>query len=146
MNSKRIAEILDLSTTAYRKGEVIEGFGERVKNLYDLDSIDKLKEGEEKVDCFSVFIGVNKEKCQEFKEEMLVLVKEFDDKKILMCGFGYKELAKSVGQNNALRLFGFGKVAGWWDIIGPYELIEGINKRSANEQFINGCLYTNWKC
>lgn len=144
LNTDRIKEILDQSVIPYRKGDEVDGLGERVKNLYEIDHIDKLSENETKVDCFSVFIGVNGGKCNEYKDELFTLISDFPDKKLFKAGFSYKELAKEIGQNNALRLFGFGVKAGWWEIVGPYELMPSINKRSATEQFMQGCLYINW--
>lgn len=142
MNLNRLYQILRETTAQLRKGEEIEGdpqLVDAVKNFKEGDNIDKLpggsvhiyamphesqaKNGIEKVDIHFIVVGVDKSKSEQYKDEIIAILKTYPRPERLAGGPSYIEVGGEIGdQGAALRLFALGKVLGLWDIITPEKL------------------------
>ncbi len=142
MNLKRLYEILRATTVQLRKGEEIEGDPElvkAVKNLKEGDDASKLPGGSvhiyamphesqvkssiEKVDCHFITVGVDKAKAEQYKDELIAILKTYPQPERLAGGPSYIEVGAVIGdQGAAFMLFALGKVLGLWDVITPEKL------------------------
>lgn len=151
MNLDRLYQILRDTTVQLRKGEKIEGdpkLVEAVKNFKEGDDASKLpggsvhiyamphesqaKNGIEKVDCHFIMVGVNKAKAEQYKNELVAILKTYPQPKRLAGGPSYIEVGAEIGdQGAAFQLFALGKVLGLWDVITPEKL--GITGPAARQ-------------
>lgn len=142
MNLERLYQILRETTAQLRKGEEIEGDSQlvdAVKNFKEGDNLDNLpggsvhiyamphesqaKDNIEKVDCHFITVGVNKAKAEQYKDELIGILKTYPQPERLADGPSYIEVGGEIGdQGAAFQLFALGKVLGLWDIITPARL------------------------
>ena len=142
MNLDRLYQILRETTAQLRKGEEIEGdpkLVDAVKNFKEGDNIDKFPGGSvhiyamphesqveggiEKVDLHFIVVGVDKAKAEQYKDELVGILKTYPQPERLAGGPSYIEVGGEIGdQGAAFQLFALGKVLGLWDIITPEKL------------------------
>lgn len=142
MNLDRLYQILRETTAQFRKGEGIEGdpqLVDAVKNFKESDNVDKLpdgsvdiyamphesqaKDGIEKVDLHFIVVGVDKVKAEQYKDELVAILKTYPQPERLAGGPSYIEVGGEIGdQGAAFQLFALGKILGLWDIITPEKL------------------------
>ena len=151
MNLDRLYQILRETTAQLRKGEEIEGdpqLVDAVKNFKKGDNVNKLpggsvhiyamphesqaKDGIEKVDLHFIVVGVDRAKAEQYKDELVAILKTYPQPERLAGGPSYIEVGGEIGdQGAAFQLFALGKVLGLWDVITPEKL--GITGPEANQ-------------
>ncbi|MBU6431427.1 MAG: hypothetical protein KGJ58_04075 [Patescibacteria group bacterium] len=149
MKLGRLCQILRETTAQLRKGEEIEGDPKLVDavNFKEGDNLDKLpggshiyamphesqaKDGIEKVDLHFIVVGVDKAKAEQYKDELVAILKTYPQPERLAGGLSYIEVGGEIGDQGAVfQLFALGKVLGLWDVITPEKL--GITGPEANQ-------------
>ena len=108
MNLDRLYRILRETTAQFRKGEEIEGdpqLVDAVKNFKEGDNIDRLpggsvhiyamphesqaKDGIEKVDLHFIVVGVDRAKAEQYKDELVAILKTYPQPERLAGGPSY---------------------------------------------------------
>lgn len=130
----RLYEILNDTTIQLRKGEAIHGTPELVDAIHRGDeelpggvvTLDIMpKESDARVDLGRVdlhflTIGVDKQKAEQHKEELIRLLNDYPKPERLAGGPSYIEVGAEIGdQGAAFQLFALGKILGLWDVITP---------------------------
>jgi hypothetical protein len=136
MDTKKLFEILNDTTVQLRKGHKV--IGKAIGNVRVIEffampheSEADGSEGIEKVDCHFLIIGVYKKKALERKDELLTVLKGWDEKPALSSGPSYIHVGAAIGsQDAAFQLFALGKVLGLWSLITPESI--GITGESAD--------------
>lgn len=141
MDTKRLYEILDETTTQLRKGEEIEERkedGVHVVEVYAMPHESEAKDGIEKVDCHFIVVGVDKAKAKKIKEELVGILADWPLEAWgapvpkLQDGPSYIHAGGAIGdQGKAFQLFALGQVLGFWKVITPESL--GITGDQANQ-------------
>lgn len=121
MNTKRLYEILALTTAQFRQGaeveERIEDGGLKVREIYAMPPESAAPPDIEKVDMVFLTIGVDKAEAEKHKQELLTILADYPR---LKEGPSYIEVGAEIGdQGAAFQLFALGKVLGLWDVITP---------------------------
>jgi hypothetical protein len=136
MNRQRLSQILNETTIQLRKGDIVteEQVGPlQVTTIDAMPHADDLKINEnfEKVDMEFLFIGVDKRKAAQHKDELLAILATYPHQERLAAGLSYIEIGAEIGdQGMAFQLFAVGKVLGFWGIISPVTLgFEGEKAR-----------------
>lgn len=115
----RLYRILEETTHAFRKGELVENRGS-VMEMFMMPHVSKAPANLEKIDMVFCVIGVDKEKAKIYKTELIHILNDWPNKS-LRDGPSYIAVGADIGsQSAAFRLFALGKVLGLWDIITPY--------------------------
>lgn len=151
MDTKRLYEILDETTTQLRKGEEIEERkegGVHVLEVYAMPHESEAKEGIEKVDCHFIVVGVDKAKAKKIKEELVGILADWPLEAWgvpvpkLQDGPSYTHAGGVIGnQGKAFQLFALGQVLGLWKVITPESL--GITGDQANQMAGSGFVMIN---
>jgi len=118
MNIELLYSILRETTTLLRKGPVIDVHDQTVEvNMMPHES----EAGElVTVDCILVTVGVNREKADQHKAELVELLKDYPKPERLKDGPSYIEVGGEIGdQGAAFQLFALGEVLGLWTVITP---------------------------
>jgi len=125
MNLDRLHEILRETTVQLRKGaEVekhIEKSGLEVTEIFAMPPSDApVAEALERIDMEFLVIGVDKEKAEQHKAELVEILNTYPQPDRLAGGPSYIEVGAEIGdQGAAFQLFALGKVLGLWDVITP---------------------------
>lgn len=154
MDTNKLYEILNETTVQLRKGEIYEGTPELVEQAKNGIGEDGLEGGGvlevfampheseinpdiEKVDLEFLIIGVDKDKAEARKEELIRILDEYPSPEILESGPSYITVGADIGdQGAAFQLFALGKVLGLWDIITPATL--GVTGEQAQQMAGSG--------
>jgi hypothetical protein len=119
MNLEKLYEILRETTGQLRKGEVVEQKG-IATHIYAMPHESEAKPEIEKVDCCFLVIGVDKQKAEQHREELIEILNTYPDLNRLSQGPSYIEVGGVIGdQGAAFQLFALGKVLGLWQLITP---------------------------
>ena len=126
MNTQRLHEILMETTVPFRKGSIgtgrVEG-GVQVMEVYDMPHQDAAVDGIVKVDGHFIVVGVNKEKAEAARDEVVEILRDYPEPERLAGGPSYIEIGGVLGdQQEAFLLFALGKVLGLWSVITPATL------------------------
>ena len=123
MNLDRLYSILNDATMEFRKGEVEEvrqAGSLEVHDIYLMPHESEALPNVEKIDVVFMIVGVNKEKAELHRNELIKILKTYPEPERFAGGPSYIEVGAAIGdQGSALRLFALGKVLGLWDIITP---------------------------
>lgn len=126
MNLDRLHEILRETTVQLRKGAEVE---ERevgnvhVTEVYAMPHESESKDGILKVDCHFVKVGVDTTKAEEYRDELIGILKTYPAPDRLAGGPSYIEVGREIGdQDAAFQLFALGEVLGLWQVITPEKL------------------------
>ena len=126
MNIKRLFEILDEITTEYRVGPraIKEEHVEcTVTSIYGYPHVSQADEKLEQVDCHFIVVGVDREKAEQHRKEIISILKTYPQLDRLAGGPSYIEVGGVMGsQEGAFRLFAVGRVRKFWDVIIPESL------------------------
>lgn len=146
MDTKRLYEILDETTTQLRKGEEVEEHkvGDvQVVEVYAMPHESKAKDGIEKVDCHFIVVGIDKAKAKKIKEELVGILADWPSEAWgapvpkLQDGPSYIHAGGVIGgQGKAFQLFALGQVLGLWKVITPESL--GIKGAQADQMAGSG--------
>jgi len=124
MYLKRLYQIIQETTVALRKGEKVEEYS--VGDIQTTEFFIMPKESEindneiVKVDCHFIVVGVYKSKAEKYREELIMILKEYPEPNRLAAGPSYIEVAARIGdQVKTLQLFALGEVLGFWVMITP---------------------------
>lgn len=154
MNTHRLHEILQATTSQFRKGEAIEGTpalsaalkaGVGINDLpsgsahiYAMPHVSGATDTVEKVDCHFLVIGVDKAKALEHKSELLALLADWpieswgQPTRQLTKELNYIEVGAVIGdQGAAFCLFALGQVLGLWRVLTP-EVVLGVTGEAAD--------------
>ena len=127
MNTERLYEILKETTMQLRKGEVVEG-----TSIYMMPHESEAPDNIVKVDCHFVVIGVDKEKAEQHKTELIGILDTYPEPERLAGGPSYIEVGAVIGDQGAtFQLYALGEVLGLWKVITP-ELL-GVNETTADQ-------------
>lgn len=147
MNIQRMHEILGRTTIQLRKGEVLEGTPELVKQFKE--GAEELSGGGvleinlmpheteclpqfQKVDMELLVIGVDRTEAEAHRNEIVSILNSYPDPDTLSKGPSYIHVGAEIGdQGAAFQLFALGKVLGLWDVITPSVL--GLKGDDATE-------------
>jgi len=131
---ERLYTILNECSAQFRKGAEIEGDpqlveaikrGDRelpggVASFYMMPSVTDATDNLVKVDCHFIVVGVDKDKANERRQDLIDILNEYPNPERLKGGPSYIEVGAEVGdQGMAFKLFAVGQVLGFWDIITP---------------------------
>ena len=133
MTIEFIHRIIAETTVQLRKGDVFEGTKELVDQASAGDKLtaggmlhvfamphESTATGLDLVDVHFIKIGVDKEKAESRKDELISALDKANFVDRLRLGPSYIEVGVYLGdQGAALQLFGLGKVLGLWEIITP---------------------------
>lgn len=157
MDLTRLWEILQETTTQFRKGGTIEGtpqlvaaikegtgpeesnLPDGVVHIYDMPHISEATSGDiEAVDCHFIVVGVNKAKALERKAELIEILRNWPDE---FQGFPIPRLGEELtyitvgavvgSQGGAFLLFALGQVLGFWKVLTP-EIVLGTTGQVAD--------------
>lgn len=136
MNIPRLIEILNETTVQLRKGPVLsteQVNGLDVAHIYIMPDQSDAPDSLVKVDCSFVVIGVDPEKAERYRNEILEILVCYPSPERLSAGPSYIEVGAEIGdQGAAFQLFALGKVLGLWDIITPEKFgLEGAEATAA---------------
>ena len=127
MDIKRLFEILDETTAEFRLGADVvkekkeEGY--KVINIYTMPHVSQANKKLEQVNCHFIVVGVDKEKAEQYREELIDILKTYPQPERLAGGPSYIEIGAEIGsQDGAFRLFAVGQVLKFWDVIIPESL------------------------
>ena len=134
MNLTKLYEILNETTSQYRKGAVYEGTPELVAQaeagedlqgggvleVYAMPHADEAPDGLVVVDLEFIKIGVDRTKAEARKAELIDILNHYPSPERLAGGPSYIEVGAEIGdQGAAFRLFALGNALGLWDVITP---------------------------
>lgn len=124
MNTKRLYEIIAETTCQLRKGAEVEEHvtdsGLHVKEIYGMPHESEARPDIEKVDVEFIVIGVDRNKAESRKDELISILREYPHPERLADGPSYIEVGGEIGdQGAAFQLFALGKVLKLWDIVTP---------------------------
>lgn len=146
MDLKKLYEILNETTIQLRKGEVIHGtpelvdaiksaetpedFGKLPGGVMSFDMMphaDEAKPDLEKIDLHFLTIGVDKQKAEQRRAELVEILKTYPNPDELAGGPSYIAVGAAIGdQGAAFQLFALGQALNLWDVITPKKLgLEG---------------------
>ena len=121
MKVDRLYHILGETTVQLRKGEEVEEHQEgnlKVTEVYAMPHESEAEAELQKVDCIFLIIGVNKQKAEQYREELIGILKEYPEPERLAGGPSYIEVGGMLGdQGAAFQLFALGEVLGLWKVI-----------------------------
>ena len=172
MDLDRLHEIIRETTSGFRKGEAIQQKQTGNINVVEVFAMPHDSEADGKlikVDCHFITVGVDKEKAEEYRDELVLILKTYPQPERLAGGPSYIEVGAEIGsQDAALQLFALGQVLGFWKVITPETLgitgqeaiqtagmglvmISGFKNDSGDEVIFrpkssyqkNGCLFCN---
>jgi len=134
MDLTKLYEILNETTSQYRRGAVYEGApalvaqaeagadelqGGGVLEIYAMPHVDEAPDGLV-VDLEFIKIGVDRAKAEVRKAELIDILRHYPDPDRLAGGPSYIEVGAEIGsQTGAFQLFALGKALGLWDVITP---------------------------
>lgn len=137
MDLKRLHEILVETTVQVRKGEVVHGDAHLVQQVnedkteltgggtvtFDLMPAESdLKPGLEIVDLTLLKVGVDKERAEQHRDELVELLKQLPQGQ-LAAGPSYIAVGAIIGdQGAAFQLFALGHVLKLWKVVTPKTL------------------------
>lgn len=140
MNIERLHEILAECTIQLRKGPEISGEqkdGIDVVEIYLMPDESEAPPDMVKVDLPFLVVGVDPEKAEARRTELLELLASYPEPERLANGPSYIEVGATIGsQGAAFQLFALGKALGLWDVITPENL--GISGEEARQMAGNG--------
>jgi len=120
LDMKRLYKILDETTVQLRKGdEVVEHQKGNLKvtEIYTMPHEDEVKDLQ-KVDCIFITVGVNKQKAEQYQDELVSILNDYPQPDRLAGGPSYIEVGGVIGdQGAAIQLFALGEVLGLWKVI-----------------------------
>jgi hypothetical protein len=123
MNTKLLYEILAECTVQLRKGPQISGKqlpGVDVVEIYMMPDESEAPDDMFKLDVFFLVVGVDLEKAEARKTELLDVLSSYPNPERLAGGPSYIEVGAEIGdQSAAFQLFAIGKALGLWDVITP---------------------------
>jgi len=130
MDVDKLWEILDATTTTFRKGEPIvaqEEGGVAVARVFDMPHTSNAPDELLQVDCHFVIVGVDKVAAEGCRKELVALLDDYPQPTQLAGGPSYIEVGGVVGdQERALRLFALGEALELWTVVTPATLgVEG---------------------
>jgi len=129
MDLDRLDQILDEVSILLRKGEVVERHG-GVTEIYAMPHTSEAP-SLEKVDCHFIDVGVDKDKAEKYRDELISILKTYPNPERLEGGPSYIEVGGIIGsQDRALQLFAVGEVLKFWKVVTPEKL--GITGAKAN--------------
>lgn len=135
MDKDKLYEILNETTVQLRKGEVIEEHQEgnlKVTEVFAMPHEDESGDNLQKVDCIFLTIGVDKEKAERRRDELVAILKDYPEPERLAGGPSYIEVGGVIGdQGAAFQLFALGEVLGLWKVITGKTL--GMDDATARE-------------
>lgn len=135
MDAEKLYQILEQTTTVYRKGELVEE-----KKVGDLavtevfgypHTKDAPDQGHKKIDMIFVDVVVDERKALTIKEELENILSSYPQPERLAGGPSYIELSPNCGleQEGGLRLMALGEVLGLWNVMSGKTL--GLNEEAA---------------
>lgn len=135
MDLDRLYVILRETTVQLRKGEVVEEkqVGDvKVTEVFAMPHESEASSNLQKVDCIFLTIGVDKEKAEMYREEVVAILKGYPQPERLAGGPSYIEVGGVIGdQGAAFQLFALGEVLGLWRVITPKTL--GMDDATARQ-------------
>ncbi len=120
MDTDKLCQIINESTTIYRKGSAIEESPGVVQYFgYDHTGTAPAGDNYDKVDMVFVDVVVDRAKAEQYKGTLAELLRAYPQPERLAGGPSYIELAPNLGleQEGALRVMALGKTLGMWEII-----------------------------
>jgi len=140
MDINRLHDILQSCTIQLRKGEELverEQPGLKVTEIYAMPHEDNVRPDLERVDVEFVTIGVDKQRAERHRAELISILNTYPEPERLAGGPSYIEVGAAIGdQGAAFQLFALGKVLGLWDVITPSSL--GMSGAEAQAMAGNG--------
>lgn len=153
MDKQSLYQILHETTVSLRKGEEVEGDAHLVEavrqgkdlsnmpggavHIYAMPHVTAAPDSIEKVDCHFIVIGVDKQKAEAHRAELLDLLKSWPTEAWgapvpkLEEGPSYIHVGGVIdSQEAAFQLFALGQVLGLWRVVTPATL--GITGNDAN--------------
>ncbi|MBI5065319.1 hypothetical protein HZA97_03705 [Candidatus Woesearchaeota archaeon] len=135
MDTEKLYQILQQTTTVYRKGELVEE--KKVGDLVvtEVFGYPHTKEapcqGYKKVDLIFVDVVVDEQKALTIKEELEKILSSYPQPERLAGGPSYIELSPNCGleQEGGLRLMALGEALGLWNVMSAKTL--GLNDEMA---------------
>lgn len=122
-NVSRFNQIILACTTEYRKGEAViheEKPGLLVTHVYMMPHVSEATPGLEMVDMWFINVGVDKDKAEAHRDELVAILNEWPVTQPLDGGLSYISIGATVGsQDLALMFLAVGKVLGFWKVITP---------------------------
>lgn len=125
MDLDRLYKILNKVTVQLRKGEEFEEHQEGNLKVVEVFMMPHESEVSNfvKVDCVFLTIGVDKEKAEKYREEIITILKNYPQPERLAGGPSYIEVGGVIGDQGAtFQLFALGEVLGLWKVITPKTL------------------------
>lgn len=137
LDTTRLTKIITTTTAQFRKGEVTTTKtmpnGIEVTDVYMMPHIDEASKGLVMVDMWFIEVGVKQEMAQEYRDELVSLLKEWPEDTPLSGGLSYIVFGGVLGsQDLALMLMALGSVLGFWKVITP-KVFGDIDKAMADE-------------
>jgi hypothetical protein len=136
MNIDRLNQILNETTIQLRKGaEITESSG--VVEIFKMPHVSEAQPWVEKIDLHFIVVGVDKERAEQSRSELIELLKTYPQPDRLVGGPSYIEVGAVLGdQGAALQLFALGQVLGLWKVITPATL--GFKEGPTSDQMAGG--------
>lgn len=121
MDRSKLFEILTETTIPLRKGEAVEehttSSGLRVTEIFMIPHETEARPDLEKVDMELLIIGVDKDKAEHRKAELIAVLNDYPEPDQLASGPSYIEVGAAIGsQDAAFQLFALGKVLRLWNL------------------------------
>jgi hypothetical protein len=148
LNTARLHEIINETTSEFRKGRVVER--ERVGDVdvvqvYGMPHVEEAGAEVERVDVHFIVVGVDVEAARARESDLKQILSEYPNPGRLAGGPSYIELGAEIGsQGAALRLFALGKVLGLWSVITP-ESFGMLGEEAARAAGAGYVMCTGWK-
>jgi len=139
MDIERLRQILSETTILLRKGDAVvsdnpklieaiksgdpdalDNAGGGVADIYCMPHVNDARTELVRVDCHFIFVGVDKIKSDQYKNEIIGILKTYPQPERLAAGISYIEIGGVLGsQDMAMSLMALGEVLGLWKVISP---------------------------
>lgn len=145
INSKKLYDIVQDSTRVFRKGAEVERrqIGEiDVVEMFGYDHTSKAPSGDnfDKVDMIFVDVVVDKSRAEQYRTDLIKILRDYPEPERLADDPSYIELAPNLEmeQEGTLRLMALGKTLGIWNVISAKRL--GMDDATARQMAGQGFL------
>lgn len=123
---EKLCQILEETTQVFRKGEMVTKTKLENINKTDIYMMPHQSEAPatfQKVDCHFIVVGVDVEKAQNRREELIHILDNYPNPNRLAGGPSYIEVGGELGdQELTFMLFALGEVLNLWSVITPEKL------------------------
>lgn len=120
MNLELLHTILNETTVQLRKGDAIVDNANGSTSIFMMPNEAKAPETMKKVDCFFITVGVDMEKAEARRAELVQILSQYPEPERLAGGPSYIEAGAVLGdQGAAFMMFALGEALGLWKVITP---------------------------